>query len=111
MYELPRKPAALPVASPRSCDVLLMKKLIADRPSLVGWCRALESRCRDIQVRVSRGYWSSDRERSIVARQVIAVLRAAHAHRDLDRTDIETLDRLQEYASGVPMAQVSGRAA
>jgi hypothetical protein len=89
-----------------------MTALIRDLSGLVGWSRALETRCRSIQNRQTRGIWQSPREKRSVDRQVIAVLKAQHAHRGaLAAADIETLDRLAEYAAGIPMALVAGRAA
>ena len=101
----------LPKASPRACDVSLMHALIRDRSGLIGWAKAIEPRCRAIQLRVTRGSWQSGRELMQVQRQSIAIVRAAHAHRDLDRDVIIALDALQAFVAGIDMTGIADRSA
>jgi hypothetical protein len=106
---LPSRPRSLPTASPRLCDEALLHKLIADRPSLVAWAKALEPRCLMIQRRCTSGHWQSERELRQMQRQAVTVLRAAHAHRDLDGDALVALDGLMAFTAGVDM--IAGRAA
>ena len=44
-------------------------------------------------------------------RQSIAIVRAAHAHRDLDRDVIIALDPLQAFFAGIDMTGIADRSA
>jgi hypothetical protein len=108
MYELPRKPAPLPVA-PRSINRALFAKLVASRAALCSYAEVTVPRCRSIQAAVGRGGFYLRRELATLQRMAVTILRAAHAHRSFDASTLAALDRLQAFVSGQDMttAQVA----
>lgn len=110
IYTMPRKPAALPVAS-SYVDRALLAELVASPHKVTAYAEAIWPQCASLQRSVARGGFYT--RKSLRQMQILSqtVLRAARACRDLTPDDLRNLDRLHAFVRGIQIGTTKTEAA